>query len=74
MCSPGIAAAHGIDADVSADYDEGKRRGVRGSPDFWVGGAEFFCPALDLSHDGDGALAVNFDPAGLSHFVAAAVG
>lgn len=76
----GIAEAHGLEAptddalsDVSADYEDGQSRGVRGSPDFWVGDTEFFCPALDLSHDGDGALVANFDPEGLSRFIGAAV-
>ena len=75
-----IAAAHGLpapgadpDPDVAADYEEGKRRGVRGSPDFWVGDSEFFCPSLDLSRADNGELVAHFDPEGLSRFVAAAV-
>lgn len=61
----------GADADprVTADYEEGTRRGVRGSPDFWVGGAEFFCPALVLGHD-DHGLTAEFDVAGLEAFMA----
>jgi predicted DsbA family dithiol-disulfide isomerase len=76
-----IADAHGLEAprsepdpDVSADYEEGQRRGVRGSPDFWIGENEFFCPALELTHDETGALVAHFDPEGLDAFVAAAVG
>ncbi len=77
-----IARAHGLaapstghcaDPDVVGDWTEGKRRGVRGSPDFWVGETEFFCPALDLSHDDAGALVADFDPAGLSRFIEAVV-
>lgn len=75
-----IAEAHGLpapevdpDPDVTADYEEGQRRGVRGSPDFWVGDTEFFCPSLDLSRTDDGDLVAHFDPDGLSRFVAAAV-
>lgn len=61
------------DPDVVADYEEGQHRGVRGSPDFWVGETEFFCPALELGHDESGALVADFDPDGLSRFVAAAL-
>ncbi len=76
-----IAADHGLDAptvdvdpDVTADFEDGQRRGVRGSPDFWVGETEFFCPALELSHDASGALVADFDPDGLDAFISAAVG
>lgn len=76
-----LAAAHGLgvpgtepDPDVTADYADGQRRGVRGSPDFWVGDAEFFCPALDLSHNAADDLVADFDPQGLTDFVAAAIG
>lgn len=53
---------------VRADYAEGQRRGVRGSPDFWLGDAEFFCPALTLGHDADG-LTAEFDSDGLQRFL-----
>jgi len=76
-----IAAAHGLptpgadpDPGVEADYEEGRRRGVRGSPDFWVGETEFFCPSLDLSRNADGDLIAHFDPDGLARFVEAAAG
>jgi predicted DsbA family dithiol-disulfide isomerase len=59
-------------AQVEADYAEGQQRGVRGSPDFWVGDTEFFCPALDLGHDDEGALLTAFDQRGLEHFIDAA--
>ena len=55
-------------ARVQADYDDGKRRGVRGSPDFWVGDEEFFCPALTLGHD-DSGLTAEFDAPGLERFM-----
>ncbi len=55
-------------ARVRADYDEGRRRGVAGSPHFWVGTDEYFCPALDLGHDADGTLTARFDPVGLAEF------
>lgn len=53
---------------VRADYAEGQRRGVRGSPDFWVGDDEFFCPALTLGHD-DSGLTAEFDAEGLDRFL-----
>lgn len=62
--SPATAAV----ARVQADYDDGKRRGVRGSPDFWVGDEEFFCPALTLGHD-DSGLTAEFDTQGMARFM-----
>lgn len=56
-------------AGVKADYAEGQRRGVRGSPDFWVEGQEFFCPSLDIGHDVDGSLTAAFDDEGLRQLV-----
>lgn len=70
-----IAAEHGITAcdmsdAVRADYDDGLARGVSGSPHFWVGDHNFFCPALDLGHDADNHLTARFDPDGLAQFFA----
>ena len=59
------AEAH---ARVLADYQDGQRRGVRGSPDFWLGEEEFFCPALRLGHDDDGLTAA-FDTEGFGDFM-----
>lgn len=53
---------------VQADYAEGQRRGVRGSPDFWLGEEEFFCPALKLGHD-DHGLTAEFDVDGFGNFI-----
>ena len=55
---------------VLGDYAEGLRRGVRGSPDFYIEGEGFFCPSLDLDHDASGHLTADFDSAGLSRFLA----
>jgi predicted DsbA family dithiol-disulfide isomerase len=57
-----------VDARVQADYEDGQRRGVRGSPDFWLGDEEFFCPALNLGHDDDG-LTAEFDTEGFGNFL-----
>ncbi len=55
---------------VLDDFADGRRRGVRGSPDFFVHGREFFCPALDLGHDDDGDLVARFDRDGFDRFIA----
>jgi predicted DsbA family dithiol-disulfide isomerase len=57
-----------VDARVQADYAEGQRRGVRGSPDFWLGDEAFFCPALTLGHDDEG-LTAEFDTEGFRDFL-----
>ncbi len=62
-----IAAAHDLvarDADpeaVRAEYEEGQRRGVVGSPYFIVDGQGYFCPSLDIEHT-DAGFSVRFDP------------
>jgi predicted DsbA family dithiol-disulfide isomerase len=58
-----IASVHGVGpvtADdenaVLADWEEGKSRGVKGSPHFFCGEADMFCPSLDITKDSDGEL------------------
>ncbi|MGY4710930.1 DsbA family oxidoreductase [Mycolicibacterium sp. CBM1] len=44
--------ADATSAAVQADWDEGRRRGVVGSPHFFAGeGPGMFCPVLDISRD-----------------------
>lgn len=44
--------ADSTDAAVRADWDEGKRRGVVGSPHFFTAdGGSWFCPGLAISRD-----------------------
>ena len=57
----GIARTAGITwsaGDVAErvldDWSDGASRGVVGSPHFFVGGADWFCPSLDISHDDRG--------------------
>ena len=39
-------------ATLHADWDEGRTRGVMGSPHFFTGdGGSWFCPGLDISRD-----------------------
>jgi predicted DsbA family dithiol-disulfide isomerase len=72
-----IAATHDLPAPptdvapaVQADYDSGRARGVKGSPHFFVGSDDFFCPALDLGHDDEGHLTARFDAHMLAEFFA----
>jgi predicted DsbA family dithiol-disulfide isomerase len=72
-----IAATHDLPAPpteaipaVRADYDSGLARGVKGSPHFFVGSHDFFCPALDLGHDDAGHLTARFDAGMLAEFFA----
>jgi predicted DsbA family dithiol-disulfide isomerase len=71
-----IAESFGLDAppteaseSVLADYAEGQRRQVSGSPHFWVADHDYFCPSLDLGHDAAGELTARFDPEGLGAFI-----
>jgi predicted DsbA family dithiol-disulfide isomerase len=72
-----VAARHQLDppptgavAAVREDYALGLRRRVTGSPHFWVGEDDFFCPSLDLGHDADGRLVARLDADGLARFFA----
>jgi 2-hydroxychromene-2-carboxylate isomerase len=56
------------DADVHADYAEGRDRGVIGSPHFFVGDDDFFCPTLAIERV-DGHLSISFDAAGFDEFI-----
>ena len=71
-----IAAAAGVATGdssgllpVLADWREGQRRGVIGSPHFFVRGAGFFCPSLDIAHDEDGHLRIQVDETRLEAFL-----
>jgi predicted DsbA family dithiol-disulfide isomerase len=71
-----IAAEHEVPAvtavDTSAvrsDYDDGRARGVRGSPEFFVRGHGYFCPTLRIHKVGE-SLEIEFDAAAFDDFVA----
>ncbi len=66
-CGIGVRGA-GRDR-VLADFEEGKRRGVRGSPEFVLEGHGWFCPALRIDKVGD-RLAIEVDPEGFERFLA----
>jgi len=70
-----IARAHGLDAptldderSVRDDWHEGERRGVVGSPYFFVGDQGFFCPTLNIAHV-DGQLKVTVDLDAFNAFI-----
>lgn len=42
------------DAAVIEEWGRGQQRGVKGSPHFFCGRTEAFCPTLDIERDGDG--------------------
>ena len=72
-----IAATHGVpypdpedDRSVIADFEEGTRRDVRGSPEFFLEGQGWFCPALNIETIDDG-LEITLDVANYESFLAA---
>ena len=70
-----IATAAGIEVptgrahtEVLADWDEGRQRGVVGSPHFFVGDEGFFCPTLDIARV-DGQLRITTNEDSLTSFL-----
>jgi predicted DsbA family dithiol-disulfide isomerase len=48
-------------AQVISDWRDGQRRGVIGSPHFFVGTETYFCPSLDIRRDDAGHLKIAVD-------------
>jgi predicted DsbA family dithiol-disulfide isomerase len=74
-----IASDHGVEvharsdvAAVRADWEDGRRRGVLGSPHFFVGGDGYFCPSLDIRRV-DGELHIRPDSGSLDRLLASAL-
>lgn len=68
--SPDTADREPLEAMVRADWDEGRSRGVIGSPHFFLtSGDGFFCPALNVGRDEQGHLRVHADPEGFASFL-----
>ena len=72
-----VAERHGVLPAAGAtdrqlvldDLDEGRERGVIGSPHFFTPAGAFFCPSLDISRDAQGHLRILADPEGFVAFV-----
>jgi predicted DsbA family dithiol-disulfide isomerase len=62
-----VRSPDAVDA-IIADWEEGKRRGVRGSPEFFVKGLGYFCPTLDITRV-NGQLRIVPDIDGLTAFL-----
>ena len=58
-------------AAVVSDWHEGGRRGVQGSPHFFCGGTDVFCPSLDISTSPGSGMSVVADAARLTAFLEA---
>lgn len=73
-----VAGRHGLTVEarhherVLEDHRAGLDRGVTGSPHFFTGSGDFFCPSLEVGRDDDGDLVISADPAGFEHLAAAA--
>ena len=72
-----IAAKEGItvrpaeaERIVVHDYEEGRRRGVRGSPEFFLDGRGWYCPSLHIAQV-DGVLRIEPDVEAIEAFLAA---
>lgn len=52
-----------------ASHEEGRRRGVTGSPHYFISSGDWFCPALEVGRDDSGELNVEFDPATFDGFL-----
>jgi len=71
-----LAVEYGIDipdesdhADVVAEWHAGVRRGVLGSPHFFCGGSDVFCPSLDITKDPDRGVSIVRDTSRLNEFL-----
>ena len=53
---------------VEADWRDGQARDVTGSPHWFVGDEDFFCPSLDISREG-GHLRIDVDRAAFDAFL-----
>ena len=72
-----LARRHGVfdmtDEDtetVRREWHKGESRGVQGSPHFFCGDVDLFCPSLDIAKDEHGHLQVQRNIGLLSGFLA----
>ena len=67
----GVSPAGSVDrAAVQIDWDEGRARGVLGSPHFFCGSRDMFCPSLRITSDAGDGLSIGRDTERLAEFVA----
>lgn len=71
-----IAGELGVDrqdksdvAAVMADWHEGRRRGVLGSPHFYCGEIDVFCPSLEITKDPRRGVSIVKDASRLTEFL-----
>jgi predicted DsbA family dithiol-disulfide isomerase len=71
-----VALAHGVpeatsqdEAAVQAEWVTGQARGVKGSPHFFCGESDAFCPSLHIAKDEDGHLHLRRDMQALDGFL-----
>ena len=62
------------DAGVMADWHEGQRRGVLGSPHFFCGDDDVFCPSLDITKGPVKGVSIVKDASRLTAFLARCLG
>jgi len=60
-------------AAVHADWNRGRAHGVKGSPHFFIGDRDWFCPSLRIRHDADDALVVEIAGETMRDFYEAAL-
>jgi predicted DsbA family dithiol-disulfide isomerase len=60
-------------AATRVDWERGKAKGVQGSPHFFVGEADWFCPSLVIRHEGD-AFDIKIAPETMQEFYTATLG
>jgi predicted DsbA family dithiol-disulfide isomerase len=66
----GLDLSYGLDEDpVCAAWNEGRERGVKGSPHFFCDGLEAFCPSLEIERDPDGHLVLKRNALRLETFL-----
>jgi predicted DsbA family dithiol-disulfide isomerase len=71
-----VAQIHGVNdgdaedtVDVLVEWHEGERRGVKGSPHFFCGDLDAFCPSLVVTRDGLGRVHLERDADALEAFL-----
>ncbi|NCY16477.1 MAG: disulfide bond formation protein DsbA [Actinobacteria bacterium] len=66
----GITPADDADrAAVTASWQTGQAKGVKGSPHFFCGTADLFCPSLDITRGDDGDVTIDLNIERLGSFM-----